>query len=289
MGGRKLFLVVMVCLLAASCAERKPAGDPGQATESAPAEDVSDRLEELCTPVAEAHDELYEIEDRRDYVEASRALSEAKRDLAHALGDLDAPGVDEYALALEAYARTLQEQAEATTGGGAASQAEALDAVVATAKAEVRLEEAAEAAGLPDECPPPSSVDPDNGVFVAKANRACFDLYEDAGGEPFDTPKTPEEVALTLDLGRRLSAGIARAVRDATSPGVEGIPVKKIIRMNNERFQSIGDVAETFESGDYGDFRTAARKLAKVSRKAGREMLSVGLVYCAKASSIVPL
>lgn len=289
MGGRKLFLVVMVCLLAASCAERKPAGDPGQAAESAPAEDVSDRLEELCTPVAEAHDELYEIEDQSDYVEASSALSEAKRDLAQALRDLDAPGVDEYAQALEAYAQALEEQSEATTGGEAASQAEALDTVIATAKAEVRLGEAAEAADLPDECPPPSSIDPDNGVFVAKANRACFDLYEDAGGEPFETPRTPEEVALTLDLGRRLSAGIARAVRDATSPGVEGIPVKKVIRLNKKRFEAIDAVAATFESGDYRDFQKAGRKLAKVSREAERVMLSIGLVYCSKASSLVPL
>lgn len=281
MRGRKIFSVVfcLVALVAGSCAEGDPV-EPGKDAESAAPADLMDEIETLCAPVADEHEELTDVEDAAGYRESAEALAEAEHELAESLRELDAPPeVEAYADALDDYAAAYE----------AAAEAESLDEVVTASRTGVELDEAARAAGLPDECPPPASVDVDNDLFVAKANRECFGLVEDAGGEPFDAPSTADEVALMIDLARRLTVGIAQAVRDSATPNVTGIPVKKIIRLNKKRFQAINALAGTFESGDYGEYRKAGRKLRKVSRKADREMASVGLFYCAKAFDVIPL
>jgi hypothetical protein len=277
MGGRRRFAaaVCLVALVAASCAEGGARDDSGGPTRSAAPAAYPAEVEELCAAVADAYENA-----GRD----PGALSRAEEDLAAGLREVDAPadvreGFDAYVAALEEHLT-----AQAAMGEGAS-----LDAVVASAKVQIRLDEAARAAGLPDECPPPPSVDVDNNLFVAKANRECSELIEEVGGEPFDPPRTPEEVALLIDIARRLTARIAGAVADSETRGVQGIPVSRIVRLNEKRMEAIDALAATFEGGDYAVYRKAGRKLMKISRRADRTMLSSGLVLCAKAFDVVPL
>jgi hypothetical protein len=126
-------------------------------------------------------------------------------------------------------------------------------------------------------------------LFVARANLECHDLIEDVGGEPFDPPRTAKEVGLMIDIARRLTARIAGAVEDSATPGMDERLVKKVVKWNKKRFDAIDALVETIRDGDYRTYREAGRKLAKVSRKVDRKMLSLGLVYCAKAFGVIPL
>ena len=280
-------MVCAVALLAASCADDgSPTGSDGASQSAAPA-GFMDEVEALCAPVLEQYGAYEGAETAEDIREFSDGLAEAERDLVEGLRTLDAPpDIEED---FDAYVDALEESSQARRTGEGATKEESLEGLVASTKAEIRMDDIATGAGLPDECPPPASYDLDNTLFVARANLECFRLLEDAGGEQFDPPQTATEVALTLDLARRVTVGIAKAVKRSAPSGVLDMPLKKIVWLSKRRFQAINALEETFESGDYRAYREAGPKLMKVSRKIHRELLSLGLVYCAQAFNVIPL
>lgn len=280
-------LVSVAVLLAACRGDTDTA--PGQ---SAPA-GFRAEAEALCAPVAERVDRLFEAGSAGALHRAGEDLRNAELNLADRLRALDAPaGMGDE---LEAYTETLQRYAEAGPSpvdviADRRGARESLVDVVDDARLGIRLEEAAAAAGLPPECPPGAGVDVDNGLFVAKANLRCFDLRKDVtAAGPIEPPRTAEEVALVLDLARRLSAGIARAVERSAPEGVLEMPVKEIIRANKKRFLALGELGQTFRDADFGAYKRVSRKLVRISRKADRKMLSLALVQCAKAFGPIPL
>lgn len=290
MGGRKAMVTAAACVVAlvgGSCAEGDGGTEPDASSTSAAPAGFMEEVRTLCAPASEKYGAFLEADDEAALEEAAADLAKAERDLASGLDDLDPP--PDVAEGLDAYVDALEEYSEAERAAGEGGGVRAMKSVVAAARAEKRLGGAADAAGLPDECPPPASVDPDNNLFVAEANLGCLRLVERAGGDPFDSPRTAEEVDLMLDLSRRLAAGVAREVGEAAGPGLSNLPVKKIIRLNERHFHAIDALEKTFAGGDYGVFEKAAAKLRKISGKSGRVMLSIGLVFCAKAIRLTPL
>ncbi len=276
-----------MCLaVLAACAGDSETDDAAPAT---PAADFRTEAAALCGPVAEQEERLLDAGGIDDLREATRELGRAELQLAADLRALDASPdvaaeVDAYADMLERYSKAHTRSVEQT------ESAEPYAAIVQAARIGVSLDEAAAAADLPPDCPPAAGVNVHNGLFVAKANRGCHRLREDVSSAgPIETPRTAEEVALVLDLAQRLTAGIARAVERAAPSDALELPVKQIIRASKKRFRALGDLRQTFAEADFGAYKEASRELRRISRKADRKMLSLGLIACVKAFGEIPL
>lgn len=292
MRARTLLAAAVLCLVAGSCA----GGDTESAPEGAAASpstgevDFAAQVEELCGPAAEIHASLYDTSNLASFEKATSELVEAHRDLLAELRALDPPaGLEEE---LDAYADQLEQSSDASAGlaDTSGSPRAHMTRIVRSAKLEVELEKAAAKAELPDVCPPPPGVDVDNTLFVAKANRDCLELVEDVSAAgPLDAPTTAEEVDLVLELGRRLTAGIVRAIERSLVPGIEGLPLDEIVELNERRVEAIDDVEASFANGDFGAYKKASRELIRASRAADRKMNAMGLFWCGKAFRRIPL
>ncbi|HEX2196468.1 MAG TPA: hypothetical protein VHJ76_06035 [Actinomycetota bacterium] len=279
--------MAFVCLavLAGACAD-----DGGTvAGEATPAADFRSEVAELCAPVTDREERLLDGDSLAELREASAELTQAELDLAADLRALEAPTdvsdeVDAYADVLERYAEAIARSVDDRAGS------RAYGPIVKAARLSARLDEAAAAADLPVECPPLAGFDAGNTLFVAKANRECSELRDDLlSAGRIERPRTAEEIALVLDLGQRVSAGIARAVERSAPDGALEIEVKRIIRANKKRFLALAAVEQSFRDGDFGAYNKATRKLVRVSATADRKMLSLGLVACARVFGLIPL
>ncbi|HEX2050728.1 MAG TPA: hypothetical protein VHJ34_08870 [Actinomycetota bacterium] len=244
----------------------------------------------MCEPVEDAHEALLESEDTAGLQAAVTRLNEAEAELVDAIGRLEPPdGAGEhFARYVDALERYTSAASDASAGSGDARAR--LTAAVEAARAGVGLEDAAATADVPDECPPPPGVDAHNTLFAARANLACFDIgTEMRAAGPFDAPATAREVVTALELGERVTAGIAAAVRSAATRQVDGLPVDDIIETSRRRFMALATLRTTFEKGNYAAYRAANRELRTVTAEADRLLLSVGLLECSKALGSLPL
>lgn len=292
MNGRGSSACGLAFLLLVSCSVSGDGETPNAGASSAAtavAEFVAE-VEGLCAPVAEEHDRLLEVRDVTEFDDVAEDVAKAERSLAEDLRDVEPPpGRDE---TLDAYTAALEDYSDAqlTAATGRGGEANGFDDVVRAAKAGVELDELAVDAGLPPSCPPPPRVDVHNTLFAAKANRDCHGLAEAVrSAGPLKTPRTPEEVALALQLGQRLTTGVTEAVERAAGPETDSKIVRRIVRANEKRLKAFAALGETFEEGSYRSYRKTGRKLVRISRKADEAMLSVGLVSCVKAFAHVPL
>ena len=254
-----------------------------------PSGDFQAEVEALCTRVAEAHKTALESEDEAELQDGLAEVSDAEAELVDALAELDPP--DDLETAFSEYIDELARYADANRRlmDSYGDPPETLENAVASAESGVALEEAAAKADLPPECPPPPTINVHNTLFVAQVNRECFEVGVDLQvGGPIEMPETPKEVALVLDLGERVTAAIARAVRRAASPQVEGLPVKEILRASKKRFLALRNLRATFSDGNYREYRQAARRVRAVSEATDRLLLSAGLRECSKLFGLLP-
>ena len=290
--GRSVVLRVAasLCFLGLpACAEadNDADGTPEPSTASVSADDFRAEVEKLCDPVSDMHDDALDT-GGSGIEESVEEVIEAEIDLKEDLETLDPPDDQEGAFAeyLEQYGRYVE---ASKTIVNSEDPRTILAAAVEGAEVAVSLEEAAMAAGLPESCPPVAGVDVHNNLFVARANLGCFDLSEDISvAGSIETPQTAREADLLLDLGEQVSAGIARVLEEADSPGVEDIPVEKMIKANKKRFLAIRDFRRAFDEG-YKEFRAVGDRFETVSKAADKLMLSYGLVECARVFSLLPI
>lgn len=286
-----MLAAIVLCLVAGSCAEGDTEPAPEGAASTSPAEaGFAAQLEELCGPVADLHASLTDTPNLASFEKASSELARAERDLVAELRALDPPdGTEE---GLGEYADLLERSSEASSGLAEVSGSPRahMARVVKSAKLGIRLEDAAAAADLPDVCPPPPEVDVHNTLFVAKANRECMQLVEavSAAGR-LKAPTTAEEVDLVLELARRLTTGIVKAIERSLVRGIEGLPLEEIVELNQRRFEALDDVEAAFANDDFGAYKEAFKELVRASRAADRKMNSIGLFWCGKAFRGIPL
>lgn len=278
-------LVLLVTALLCACGS----GGGGTARDPAAQEgSFDDDVRAACAETAEVEADQTFSENEAAIQEDLDQILDAHVELQTALADLDPPSdradaFDAYLAELESYVAAMKQ------GHGASDDRDRLQGLVDGAESGIELREHADDAALPDECPPSASTNVHNTLFVTEANLGCFDLGKDVlSAGPPKTPESPKEVALVLELGARVSGGIAGVIRGADSPGVEDIPVDELVAANKARFEAVKGLARTFTRADFGAYKRAAKRLEEVSKRADELALSVGLIHCAEVFSLLP-
>ncbi len=247
-------------------------------------------VRELCAPTADVDSDVLTSGDPADIADSLERVTKVHVELLRALEDLDPP--PEREASFDAYVTELVNYVDAMKRGYIGEEDDdraALAAIVDGAESGIALRELADDASLPGECPPLAGTNVHNTLFVAKANLGCFDLGEDVlSSGPIEMPDTARQISLVLELGRRVSAGIAGVIRRADSSAVEEIPVDELVKANRERFKAVEDLADAFGAADYGVYKKASSRLERVSRRADRLALSVGLIHCANVFNLLP-
>ena len=270
---RAAFTAILVFLILGGCSSSERNGPEDSASSDSFEQDLAD----LCAETAAVEDRAIsgnDIDENLDRVATSH------RELEAALVHLEPPA--EKAESFDAYLAELSVFVDAMElGYGDAQDSHGrLEALVDNARSAVELKELAEPAGIPEECPPGADSSVHNTLFVTEVNLGCFELGDDllvAG--PIAPPKSAKGISLVLDLGKRVSAGIAQVIRRAASPEVDDrIPVRELIQANKKRFLAVEDLADTFRTADFDAYKQAASRLKTISRSADRLALSVGLV-----------
>ena len=263
------------------------ASDAGNGSEEKTSGSFDEDLAALCSETTSAKDSAVSGQGLGEDLDSVLA---AHQDLESALAELEPP--PERADAFDAYLAELGVYVDAMERGYDEEEedAEALGALVDNARSAVELEELADPARIPEDCPPGADVSVHNTLFVTEANLGCYELSEDllvAG--PIQTPKTAKGIGIVVDLGKSVSAGIAGVIRRADSPdGDDRIPVDELIQANKKRFLAVEALANTFRSADFAAYKQAAKRLKTISRRADRLASSVGLVHCAEVFNLLP-
>lgn len=271
-----------MCLLLAACSVSEEE-DPAPESDAAPA--FSAQAEELCRPVTEAHEGFLEAENAREFEEAAAAVTRAEQELADDLRDVEVPPGTEEDLA--AYVEALEEysDAQASATGGTGPARRSLDDIVHAAKTGVRLHEAGERAGLPEVCPPPPTVDPFNTLFFARANRDCFEVRSKIGRSQVREVESTADILEFLGVARRVSAGVARALRRST-PGESSIRIRRMVSLAEKKLALVEATRKAVAARDLPAYERATEDLVRLHERLNKEMLEVGLISCVKTSTI---
>jgi hypothetical protein len=301
--GRGMLARLSMGALVATVAMSSCQGDEGNAPDSSstspadsspslpadsPNPDFLTQVEELCAPIAQMHEEALDETTGSGMVEALSAATDEEVELKETLEGMDPP--DDLETAFDSYVETLGDYTDAhqameeTTSDSRST----LESVVEGAEAGVALEEAGDEAGLPESCPPPPGVNVHNTLFVARANLECFEIRQDiTAAGPLEFTGNPKEVGLILEMGERVSAAIARALTESSTPNISGLPVKELIKANKERFLAVRALGNSF-GDNFAEYQKAARRLQAVSEDVDQALLSVGLLECSELFGLLP-
>lgn len=241
----------------------------------------SAQVEELCRPVYEKLQKMRKADGKRKFAKAAAATTRAEQKLADALRSIEAPGPEDD---LAAYVETLEEYSDAYTlvRKGRGPAARRLDDAVHAAKTGVRLEGLWERLGLPSVCP--SGGDAYTALFVARANRDCFEIRRtlDRG----DVPTTLSEAIEVLEVARRATADVALALRRSLPPKYT-LRVQRIVTLGRHRFQTLERLREAMSAGDRAAFEEAWPEMTTTRRRLERHMTTVGLVECGNVFALL--
>jgi hypothetical protein len=283
-------IAVLLTIALSACGGGESDGRANNGDAAAPTESTAsdDEILNLCGTAAARDLGALDSDSMKDIAENLQEVIDAHRDLLSALEEADPPegseaGREDYVAELGTYVDAMERGY-----GDEGSDRDALAALVEIAESGIELEELRDDAGLPEQCPPGTEMDMHNTLFVATANLGCFDLgHEVLEADVPEKPESAKEISLVLQLAQRLSAGIAEVILDADSPEVDEIPVEELVEAQKARIQAVEGLANAYGER-YAVFKAAGKELQRASRRADELALSVGLIHCAKAFSLLP-
>jgi hypothetical protein len=237
---------------------------------------------DVCPPISAQYRRFLEANDATESRRAAERLIELQEQAVTRLAEVADQSARQKTT--ERYLGSLRRLTAAERDALAADPGteDALGTSVSVSEAEVESLLAKQAAEIPDDCPPADADQVYGGLFVARADLACFALGEDLErlGELAIRADTRSESVELLRAAERLGSALARGFRASLPPELQSDTATNLVELYEERVQSLADLRRAFARQDRQAYDAAAARERDTASAIEQANASFGLDQC---------